>query len=61
MINKYSILNGVKYFSLNGLQNYLVFIFYYWNSKRMSEESIIPPSTTDASLYPEVIRLSGGK
>ena len=25
MINKYSILNGAKYFSLNELQNYLVF------------------------------------
>ena len=27
-INKYSILNGAKYFSLNGLQNYLVFHYY---------------------------------
>ena len=25
IINKYSILNGTKWFSLNGLQNYLVF------------------------------------
>ena len=26
LIGKYSILNGAKYFSLDGLQNYLVFI-----------------------------------
>ena len=25
LTNKYSIVNGVKYFSSNGLQNYLVF------------------------------------
>ena len=28
LINKYSIINGAKYFSIDGLQNYLVFITF---------------------------------
>ena len=67
MIHKYSILNGAKYFSLNGLQGYLVFqLFishfttkndeiYLWKSKGISEESITPPSTTEKSFYQEVM------
>ena len=73
MINKYSILNGAKYFSLNELQNYLVFqIFishistkndkiYLGKSKGMSEESITPPCTTSKSFYPELIGLYDGE
>ena len=55
MINKYGIINGAKYFSLDGLQNYLVFqlfINYFstenhndnielWTSKGISRESIL--------------------
>ena len=66
MINKYSILNGLKSFSLDGSKNDLVFqlIFSYfafkngklgsWYSKRISEESIIPTSTSDNSFDPEI-------
>ena len=57
MINNYSILNQRKYFSLNWLQNYLVFapnihlIEYIssnngvemWNSTGISQESITNP------------------
>ena len=57
MINNYSILNQRKYFSLNGLQNYLVIapnihhIEYIssnngvemWNSTGISQESITNP------------------
>ena len=62
MINRYSIFNGAKYFSLNGLQNDLVFQlfishfstknvkFYLWEPKWMSKESITPLSTTDKSF-----------
>ena len=69
MINKYSILNGGKYPSLDGLQHYLalqLFIDHFsnendkidlWKSKGMSRESITLPSTTDKSYYPEVINL----
>ena len=67
MINRYSILSGEKYFSLNGLENYLVFRvfinyflskdnkFYSWTSKRISEESITHPSKTEEIFYPEII------
>ena len=54
MTNKFSILNGAKYFSLGTFQNYLVFIpakqyikyfsgtahIQSWKSNGMSEESI---------------------
>ena len=54
LINKDSILNGAKYFSLDGLHNYLVFTpvgrcistfsrtikIYSWKSKGMSEKEI---------------------
>ena len=73
MINTYSILNRAKYFSLNGLHNYLVFQLFinyfltenskidWWTSKGISRESITPPSTKDKSFYPEVIHLFGVK
>ena len=43
LINKYSILNGAKSFSSDGLQNYLVFIptrRIYWISKDGSDTKI---------------------
>ena len=67
MIIKYSILNGVKYFSLDGSQNYLVFKplssylssktgkIHSWWSKGMSKESIKTTSTTDNGVDPETI------
>ena len=66
MINKFSVLNGAKYFLSNGIQNYLVlqlFIshfstkndkFYSLNLNRMSIESVTPPCTTDESFSPKV-------
>ena len=63
LIDKYSIINGEKYFFLSGSQCYLVFqpIFSYFTvgqndkigslkSKGMSEESIALPSTTNNSF-----------
>ena len=61
MINKYSILNGAKYFPSNVLHDYLVFIsankyfkvfsgtteIYLWKSKVMSEKSIENRTTTE--------------
>ena len=73
MMNKYGILNGAKYFSSNGLQNYLVFqLFishfltkngktYSRKSKERSEESIRPQCTTEQSFYSEIICLFDGK
>ena len=73
MINKYSIFNGAKYFSLDGLQSYLVFqssCGYFlakngridsWKPNGMSRESITTLSTTDKSFYAEVISFFGGK
>ena len=69
LINKYSILNGTKYFSSDGLKNDLVFIpasrristfsrtnkIYSGKSKGMSEESIKNPSTSDNSFAPKWI------
>ena len=43
LINKYCILNGAKYFSSDGLQNYLVFMSsrrIYWISKGASDSKI---------------------
>ena len=71
MINKYSILNGAKYFSPDGLQNYLVFQLIFtccstendkiesWTSKGMSRERITPLPTTGKNFYPDVIHLLG--
>ena len=64
LINKYSILNGAKYFSLNGLQNYLVFIstrriefisnntsnIESWGSTGMLRERIKNPHTSDVNF-----------
>ena len=69
MINDYSVLNGWKYFSSNGLNNYLVFIavnkyfsfiealreFINENLKKMSEETIKNLSTPDNNLAPKWI------
>ena len=65
-VDKYSILNGAKYFSENGSQNYFIFqtiLKYFqasgitvnekdmtWNPKGFSDESIEPPETSDNSL-----------
>ena len=71
MIHKCSILNGRKYFSADGSQNYLVFqpVFSYftfkngkihsWQSKRMPEGSIKSLSITDHSFDPEIIYKRG--
>ena len=67
MINKYSTLNGAKYISLDGLQNYMVFSpvskylssfsktdnIYSWTSKEISEESIKTPFTSENSFFPK--------
>ena len=69
MINKYSILNGAKYFSPDRLQNYLVFILtrciYWisndnyiiklWGSTGMSQESVKNPHTLDINFAPKLI------
>ena len=73
LINKCSIFNGRKYFSLDELQSYLVFqtfINYFltkngktgsWKSNEISSESITTSSTTVKTFYPEVISLFSGK
>ena len=67
MINKYSILNGRKYFSLDGSRDYLVFQplscyftskndkIHLWRSNGISKESIKTPSTTDNSVDLETV------
>ena len=69
LINDYSVLNSWKYFSSNGLNNYLVFIavnkyfsfieapreFINKNLKKMSEETIKNLSIPDNSLAPKWI------
>ena len=69
MINKYSILNGAKYFSFHGSQNYSAFQLFLvtmelktrkialWQSKGMSEKDIKPPSTTSDSFNPEITNI----
>ena len=68
-MNKYSILNGAKYFSIDGLQNYLVFITFSkyafileigkndnissWKSTGLSEEKIINPYESDTLIFPQ--------
>ena len=66
MINKLSILNGAKYFSLGIFQNYLVFVpakkcFKYfsgttpiesWKSNRFPEESIENITKSDSDFVP---------
>ena len=69
MIDKFSILNGAKYFSLGIFQNYLVFIpaikyikyfhgttkIYSWISNRMSEESIENVTPSGSSFAPAFV------
>ena len=69
MINKFSILNGTKYFSLGIFQNYLVFIpakkyiKYFsgttriglWKSNGMLEESIENITKSDSNFAPTFI------
>ena len=71
MINNYSILNGTKYVSSDGIQNYLVFIStrsIYWISKNsnqskdelpgsigMSQWSIKSPHTSDINFALKLI------
>ena len=69
MIDKLSILNGAKYFSLGILQNYLVFVpaikhikyfhgttqIYLWKSNALSEESIENVTKSDSSLAPTFV------
>ena len=66
LINKFSIHNGGKYFSVDSSQDYLVFQSLFLNycgikngklaylqSKGISEKSITPPSTTGNSVNTE--------
>ena len=69
MINKFSILNGAKYFSSGIFQNYLVFIpaikhikyfhgttqIYSWKSNGMSEESIENITKSDSNFAPNFV------
>ena len=69
LINKFSILNGAKYFSLGIFQNYLVFIpairhikyfhdttqIYSWKSNGMSEESIENITKSDRNFAPTFV------
>ena len=69
MIDKLSILNGAKYFSLGILQNYLVFVpaikhikyfhgttqIYSWKSNALSEESIENVTKSDSRLAPTFV------
>ena len=71
MINRYSIFNGAKYFSLNGLQNDLVFQlfishfstknvkFYLWEPKWMSKWKYYTPIYNRQKFYPELIGSNG--
>ena len=66
MIDKFSILNGAKYFSSGIFQNYLVFIpaikhikyfhgttqIYSWKSNGMSEESLENVTKLDSNFAP---------
>ena len=69
MINKYSIINGPKYFSIDGLQNCLVsttfrkYAFTFetsknnispWKSIGLSEEKTINPYESDAIFSPKL-------
>ena len=68
LMNGYSILDGAKYFTEDGSQNYLVFqpvLKYFqtftgtdknfaWKSKRLSEESIEIAVTSDNSFPPRL-------
>ena len=69
LIDKFSILNGAKYFSSGIFQNYLVFIpaikhikyfhgttqIYSWKSNGMSEESIENITKSDSNFAPNFV------
>ena len=69
MIDKFSILNGAKYFSLGIFPNYLVLIpaikhikyfhgttqIYSWKSNGMSEESIENITKSDSNFAPTFV------
>ena len=69
MIDKFSILNGAKYFSSGIFQNYLVFMpaikyikyfrgttqIYSWKSNGMSEESIENITKSDSNFAPTFV------
>ena len=69
LINKFSILNGAKYFPSGIFQNYLVFIaaikhikyfhgttqIYSWKSNGMSEESIENITRSDSNFAPTFV------
>ena len=69
MINKFSILNGSKYFSLEIFQNYLVFTptktyiknfsgttrIYWWKSNGMSEDNIENMIKSDSNFAPTFV------
>ena len=69
MIDKFSILNGAKYFSLGIFPNYLVLIpaikhikyfhgttqIYSWKSNGMSEESIENITKSDSNFAPNFV------
>ena len=69
MIDKFSILNGAKYFSFGILQNYLECIpaiknikyfhgttqIYSWESKRMSEKSTENITKSDSNFAPTFV------
>ena len=69
LINKYSILNGAKYFYLGILQNYFVFVsaktyikyfsgtteIYLWKSNGMSEKGIENITTLDYLFAPTLV------
>ena len=69
LIDKFSILNGAKYFSSGMFQNYLIFVpankyikyftgttrFESWKSNGMSEESIENITTSDSNFAPTFV------
>ena len=69
LTNKFSILNGAKYFSFQIFENYLVFIpvtkyikyfhgtsqIYSWKSNEMSEESTENITTSESSFAPTFV------
>ena len=68
MINKYSIVNGAKYFSSGRLQNYIVAVLTrhvgflandgkicFWKFTWTSKKGIKNPQTSDISLTPDLI------
>ena len=59
MIDKFSILNGAKYFSLEIFQKYSVLLpaikYYSWKSNEMSEEGIENITKSDSNFAPTFV------